>query len=52
MKKKTYIVPVLKVYRIDPVNLLDNSPANIIHMQSAGKYPDDGEGNYSTDDTF
>lgn len=52
MKKKTYIVPVLKVYRIDPVKLLDNSPANIIQMQSAGKNSDDSEGNYSTDDTF
>ena len=52
MKKKTYIVPVLKVYRIDSVKLLDNSPANIIQIQSAGNHSDDSEGNYSTDDTF
>ena len=44
MKKKTYIVPVLKVYRIDPVKLLGDSSYEQMNTS--------GNTNTDTYDTF
>ena len=45
MKKKTYIIPTLRVYRMDPVKLLDGSEGEQIRLGTGGE-----EG--STYDTF
>lgn len=47
MKKKTYIIPTLRVYRIDPIKLLSESGDTTIPMGTNGNDP-----TQITDDTF
>ena len=49
MKKKTYIVPVLQVYQIEPAKLLDGSTESLNWSPSDNPLPEEER---FTDDSF